>query len=637
MNQLSIQPEHGAVIAVPLNKLKASPRNARKTPHAPADIEALAASIAAKDVIQPLVVEPELDPAGEATGFYLVTVGEGRRLALRLRAKRKEIGKNASVRCIVDTVNDAFEVSLDENVTRFAMHPADQFEAFQKLAEDRGFGSEEIAARFGVSATVVRQRMRLALVSPALMARYRAGEMSLDQLMAFTITDDHARQEMAWENLGWNREPHFIRRCLTQDRVRATDRRAAFVGGEAYAEAGGVIERDLFSDDHGGYFADPVLLDRLALEKLGLVADEVSLEGWKWVSASLEPTSAFQMGRVYPRRIDLSPEDQARQAELSTEYDEVCGLYDEDGDPGGALMARLETISAEQAVLDAKSLVFGPDDVARAGVFVTLSSEGEPRIERGLVRKEDQVAQAPSTVEDDDAASDKERERRPTRLPDKLMAELTAHRTAALIDQLGERPELALSVLVHRLATQAFRYAEGSSCLEIRAGGVHLGQHAPGVRETPAGIAIEARHAKWEAELPESGEALWFAILAMDLTRKLALLAHCVAATVNAVEATDRAGRRSEPADRLASALDLDMATYWKPTAEGYLGRVTKPLILEAVREGVSDEAAHRIEGMKKGDMAEAAEGLLADKAWVPSALRTKPSDAGEPMAAAAE
>jgi ParB family chromosome partitioning protein len=143
--------ENGTEIFIPLNKLKKSPKNARKTPHSEAAIEAYAASIAAKGILQNLVVEPEVDENGTPTGFYFVTIGEGRRLAQLLRAKRKEIKKTEPIRCIVDTANDPHEISLDENVTRENMHPADQFEAFKKLADERGFGAEEIAARFGVT------------------------------------------------------------------------------------------------------------------------------------------------------------------------------------------------------------------------------------------------------------------------------------------------------------------------------------------------------------------------------------------------------------------------------------------------------------------------------------------------------
>ena len=150
------------IVDLPLNKLKKSPRNARRTPHAEADIEALAASIAVKGVLQAPVVEPETDEAGAPTGFYLTTIGEGRRLALLLLAKRKVIKKTEAVRCVVDLTNDPHEISLDENITRSRMHPADEFEAFRRLSEERGLSAEEIGARFGVGAQVVRQRLRLA-------------------------------------------------------------------------------------------------------------------------------------------------------------------------------------------------------------------------------------------------------------------------------------------------------------------------------------------------------------------------------------------------------------------------------------------------------------------------------------------
>jgi hypothetical protein len=126
--------------------------------------------------------------------------------------KRKEIKKTEPIRCIVDTANDPHEISLDENVTRENMHPADQFEAFKKLADERGFGAEEIAARFGVTPHVVRQRLRLSAVSPKLMEIYRNGDLALDQLMAFAITEDHSRQEAAFERLSYNRDASTIRR-----------------------------------------------------------------------------------------------------------------------------------------------------------------------------------------------------------------------------------------------------------------------------------------------------------------------------------------------------------------------------------------------------------------------------------------
>ena len=82
--------------------------------------------------------------------------------------------------------------------------------------------------------------------------------MTLEQLMAFTVTDDHARQEQVWDNVSrsGNEEPYQIRRMLTENTVRASDRRAQFVGIDAYEQAGGVVLRDLFEDDDGGWLQD---------------------------------------------------------------------------------------------------------------------------------------------------------------------------------------------------------------------------------------------------------------------------------------------------------------------------------------------------------------------------------------------
>ncbi len=173
--------------AYPLNKLKRSPENVRKGGHSEAVIEQRAASILAKGLIHLPVVKPERRPDGSETGYALVTAGEGRRVALRRLAPRTLIPKTALIRCLVDEANDAVEVSLDENISRNPLHPADEFEAFFDLSERQGRGAEEIAARFGVTAAVVRQRLRLAAVAPDLIARYRDEELTLDQLMAFAV------------------------------------------------------------------------------------------------------------------------------------------------------------------------------------------------------------------------------------------------------------------------------------------------------------------------------------------------------------------------------------------------------------------------------------------------------------------
>lgn len=95
-------------------------------------------------------------------------------------------------------------------------------------------------------------------------------------------------------------------------------------------------------------------------------------------------------------------------------------------------------------------------------------------------------------------------------------------------------------------------------------------------------------------------------------------------------------GWGSSPADHLAGELSLDMTAYWSPAAESYFGRVSKSLILEAVTEAVSEDAARRISAAKKTDMAVAAEQLVAGTGWLPEPLRTHGPET-EALAEAAE
>ena len=234
---------------IPFNKLVLSQGNVRRV-KAGVSIEELAEDIVRRTLLQGLSVRPILEAEGQETGMFEVPARGRRYRALELLVKQKRLTKAVPVPCMVrdpSTDVSAAEDSLAENVQRVALHPLDQFRAFQAL-RDKGLGEEEIAARFFVAPTVVKQRLRLAAVSGKLLDVYAEDGMTLEQLMAFTVTSDHARQEQVWEGLSrsHNREAYFIRRQLTEGAVRAADRRAQFVGAEAYEAAGGVVMRDLF-------------------------------------------------------------------------------------------------------------------------------------------------------------------------------------------------------------------------------------------------------------------------------------------------------------------------------------------------------------------------------------------------------
>lgn len=631
------EPKNGDVIFVPLNRLKKSPRNARKTPHAKVDIAALAASIEAKGLLQNLVVEPERGAKDKPTGAYLVTAGEGRRLAFLLRVTRKQIRKDEPVRCVVDLDPNAYETSLAENTVRTPMHPADQYEAFAKLHREDGMAAEDIAARFGVTAAVVKQRLRLGAVSPKLISLYRKGELNLDQLTAFAITDDHAAQERVWSELSWNKGRETILSMLSEGQVPCDDRRAVFVGAKAYKAAGGAILRDLFDAEGGGFFTDAALLNRLVREKLQAGAEKVLAEGWKWIV--VEPEFDYEltggMRRIHPQPAPLSDADQAKLDALETRYNALADS-DEDSEEAAAEQDRLE---AETAALSGPE-EYRVEDIARAGAVVSLGHDGEPRIERGFVRPEDQHAGGDSAGEGEEAESGDQRSEEASPLSEKLIAELSSIRTSALRNALAREPDFALLAVVHALAAAVFyRHADDPSCLELHIKRVSVSTHAPRVAESSSEVEIAARHAAWEKRLPENASQLWEFVSGLTSRERMNLLAHCASLTVNAIRAPGMTEAHAEAhADVLAQAIALDMAACWQPTAAGYFSRITKEQIVEAVREGVSEQAAQGIDHLKKSEMAAAAEKLLAGTGWLPDVLRTnRAGRAVEPLAVAAE
>ncbi len=612
------------LVLVPLDKLKKSPKNVRKTPHTKAEIAALAASIAALGMLQYPVLEPELGPNGKPSGFYLVNAGEGRRLAQLLRVKRKEIKPGELIRCVLDTEHNATEISLAENAVRTDMHPADQYEAFAKLHAKDGMSAEDIAARFGVTAAVVRQRLKLGAVSPKLMALYRTGEMNLDQLSAFAITEDHERQERVWSELPrFNRSRETILRALSEGQVRSDDRRALFVGATAYEQAGGTIIRDLFDARGGGFFADAELLNRLAREKLQREAEKVAKEGWRWVVAEpeLDREAWADMRRVFPKQVPLSKAERKRLRKLEARYKAVFDKYP-DGDVPEGDAAKLQRIEA--AVEGLNKHAYAERDIALAGAFVTLGHDGAVRIERGFVRAEDEPKSKGKAKDETAKAKAKDADGLAP-LSEKLVAELTAYRTSALRNELAKRPETAFLALVHALALDTFFKGGACTCLEIAPKMAWLSGHAPGIDESEAERQTAERHAAWGKRMPEEPEALWTFIHGLSDGERMALLSHCVSLSANALQVRGRQPDALAHADVLAREVALDMTAYWQPSAAGYFNRVSKDRIAHAVRDGVSGQAAQNIGGMKKAAMAEAAEAALKGKGWLPALLRTAP------------
>jgi ParB family transcriptional regulator, chromosome partitioning protein len=574
------------IVQIPLNRLTKADTNVRKTGEN--SITELAASIQSHGLLHNLIV------IKTKSDKYQVIAGSRRLAALNKLAKDKAISKTFGVPCRVIDSEASTESSLAENIIRLNMHPADQFDAFRRLVEE-GTGVEEVAARFGVTATFVRQRLKLANVAPRFIELYREEEITLDQLMALAITDDHSAQEKVWDSAqNWQKQPHALRSALTESKIDAAkDRRARFVGVKAYTEAGGQIDRDLFQPEHEGYLADAALLDRLTAEKLEALANEVRGEGWKWVEVL--PTADFadlsKYGRIYPVAVPETPALQAEIEALQAEQNKIEEVHQDAEEYPEDVDARLSAIEERIDELNSQSRQYSDEQKTLAGAVVSIEN-----IQRGLVRPEDkrkaQAAKAGSNGENT-TGDDEGEESDEVQLSAALVEDLTAHRTAALRAVLATRTDVSLVAVTHALALQVCYegpHYDSGSALSLRTdkGGCRLDSHAKGIETSPAQERLSMIHSQWEARIPASAKELWEWLIAQDQSVVLQLLAFCVGQMVHAVRVPHESPTqpRLVAADQLAKAVHLDMADWWTATSESYLGRVKKDLILQAITEG---------------------------------------------------
>ncbi len=469
---------------IPFDLLELSQSNVRRIKSG-VSIAELADDIARRTLLTSLNVRPILDGDGVETGRFEIPAGGRRYRALELLVKQKRLAKDAPIPCIVkqaDAAISAEEDSYAENTFRMPLHPLDQFRAMQIMV-DKGDEVEAIAAHFMATPAVVRQRLKLASVSPKLHEVYAEDGMTLDQLMAFTVTDDHERQEQVFEMLAHshNRSAAFIRQRLTENTIRAQDKRVLFIGVEAYTAAGGAIARDLFEDDNGGWLTDPALLDRLVDEKLNAEAETVRAEGWKWVTTAIDlPWNATDgLREIVGTEVDMTEREQSQLEALQTEADELEEQWAQAHDVPAEVHARVDEIDRAIGALTTRPMIFDPEEMAIAGALISIEPNGELCIERGYVRFEDEP---PVETEDDDTLEQEGGERDDRQdvvsgagqtndneeegtglkpLPDRLVADLTAWRTLALADAIAREPEIAFVAVLHAVTLACFYYAKG--------------------------------------------------------------------------------------------------------------------------------------------------------------------------------
>lgn len=625
-----------SITTIPLSLLIPSPVNVRKT--GGSTIDDLAASIEAHGLIQSLTVR-----AAEKGKFEVIA--GGRRLAALnrlLKEKRNANGepvtKAFAVHCRVIEDEDATEISLAENAIRQAMHPADQFDAFNALAEG-GMGVADIAARFGLPEKHVEQRLKLARVSPKLLAAYREGGMTLEQLEAFTVSDDFKKQEKVWKAVAgtYNRYPANIRQMLTETKVSVTSQKGSFIGEEAYVAAGGTITRDLFAERDATFFDDAELVDRLVTEKLKAEAEKVRAEGWGWVRVFPERFNAWNhdLRELAAPERPMTDEEAATLAKLIEQRDAIKRAVNDEGASTDEQEAEFDRLNDEiDAIEDADRTDWSGFDKAAAGAAVFLDWEGKLSVTRGLVSR-DETRTAGDVAESLTLTPTAKPAKPKAEFAAKLLADLSAQRTMAMRAEMALTPAVALDTLVWTLADRAFFNGYSSAhCAKVT-----LTEHFPGwqtAEAARAGTTMREIGERWRNRLPNERDDLWQWVRDAAQMTKLEMLAYLVATSLDATQANGAPAIASSHA--VHGALGLDMANWWEPTGDSYLSRVGKDKVIEAVEEAVSPAAAQKLTKMKKAELVAAAEEKLAGTGWLPKPLRSPEAanDATEAMDEAA-
>jgi ParB family chromosome partitioning protein len=144
-------------------------------------LEALAESIRANGILQPVLVRPV------AGGTYELIAGERRWRAARLAGRE-------TVPALVRPHDDAasLELALVENMAREDLNPVEEARACAALVEELGLTREEVGRRVGRSRVAVSNLLRLLDLPDEALALLESGDLSEGHGRALLLAEDHA-------------------------------------------------------------------------------------------------------------------------------------------------------------------------------------------------------------------------------------------------------------------------------------------------------------------------------------------------------------------------------------------------------------------------------------------------------------
>ncbi|MEJ8559777.1 ParB/RepB/Spo0J family partition protein [Yoonia sp. GPGPB17] len=564
---------------IPFTDLHISDLNPRKEIHE-ASIAALAENIKAYGLIQDLAGFRDVKGVG-------VVVGGRRYRALKLLQDDARF-QMVTVKMAPDQATAEYWAT-SENAQREALHPADEILDYGAM-ERRGATVADIATAYGVTEAHVYRRLALANLPCPVIDALRSGEIGLSNAAAFTISDDEKRTFEVLENVrGTGESDHRIKKMLKPEAVRDSDRKAVYVGLDAYKEACGRTSTDLFADEI--LIDDPAILDDLFSKKLADASVELIAEGWKWAEPINESyvgwyqIEEMKLARIYADNGELN-EDQ------SDEYDALAELAEGDAldDDGHAKLAAL------QLILDG---TFTETQRAHAGVLVYVDRAGTLQYETGLIRGRDKKAaiEAGVLAKFNNAGSSGTK----SPITNKLRIDLDRIATGARQNAALSDPELHLALLAFQLSGKS-GYTRVLGLQETEVPNVPTTEMAGYVLDVR--LTKATKPAKFGSDMPRvfrAYKAKGPEFVMGEVTRHLAAL----------LSVDEGLG---EVIDKL---VDTDIRENFTPTAANFFGRIGGPYLndlwCELLDLSEDHPTATTFAKLKKSEKAEKLEALFCD------------------------
>ncbi len=590
---------HDNIMAIHIDNLTISDKNARLVKPSKKADKQLKASIFQNGLIHNLVVSPV-----NGEGKFEIHAGGRRYKAIASLIEDELLAKNTLIPCRVEEDPAVIaEISLAENTIRAGMHPVDELEAYHRLHVDNGYDVEQLAAHFGKSESKIRKTLALGACHPDLLAKCRDGEFSVDVLRAFTIQSDQEEQLRVYESL--SKQAHGIyaynvRDQLQEKLIPAKSKLVKFVGLEAYKEAGGNIQSDLFHNEE--FVVDAGLLNHLVDEKVEAIQSELG-EEWSWFEFNADAYE-YDVSTLPALQGELTEEGEILKAELADVVNsrQTIEAIPDDSESDEEFEKReqaLETLMDREMELEEsleQAVTFTPEQMKESGVIVYLDHHGEPQFRKGVLNKEQAAKQKTS----------KSQTVKPDYTPN-LCGDLEIFKTESARVALIKQPALAVELIHFEITVQMLR-KYGGACLLIDQKECRQVDSKQEVKTCKAREIRNELHESWVDQVDQDWLALldkcqfdkaFTEYLVWPDTLKNSLLA--IAAASSLEPDNDFSGF-------ILISTDVHVREHWAPTAKNFFNRIRQETLGCIAAEIMGDSWAEANSNLSKKELAHALE-----------------------------